>query len=64
MNKQAPTLLERPEWLSPKDLMEVFGIGRTKANQVCHRLDHIYVGTAIRVHRSVVIARLREGRIP
>lgn len=35
-------LADRPEWLSPKDLQEVFGIGRSKAFNVCNALPHIW----------------------
>jgi len=28
-------LSDRPEWLSPRKLSEVFGIGRTKAYEIC-----------------------------
>lgn len=58
-------LSDRPEWLSPRDLQEVFGIGRTKAFNVCQALPHIYIGRAIRVHRSTIAKELKEkGRLP
>lgn len=58
-------LSERPEWLSPRDLQEVFGIGRTKSFNVCQALPHIYIGRSIRVHKSTIVNELREkGRLP
>ena len=58
-------LMERPEWLGPRDLMEVFGIGRTKAFEVCRALPHIYIGRSIRVHRQIVAREITEkGRLP
>ena len=58
-------LRDRPEWLSPRDLQEVFGIGRTKSFNICKALPHIYIGRAIRVHKSTIVKELREkGRLP
>lgn len=55
----------RPEWLSPRDLQEVFGIGRTKSFNVCQALPHIYIGRSIRVHKSTIVNELREkGKLP
>ena len=57
-------LLDRPEWLSPRDLQEVFGVGKTKAYDICAALPHIYVGRNIRVHRKTVVKELLEkGRL-
>lgn len=61
---EGASLRERPEWLSPKDLEECFGIGRTKAWELCKALPHVYVGRSIRVHRDTLVKELREhGRI-
>ena len=58
-------LRDRPEWLSPRDLQEVFGIGRTKSFNVCQALPHIYIGRSIRVHKSTIVKELIEkGRLP
>lgn len=58
-------LADRPEWIGPRDLMEVFGIGRTKAFTVCQSLPHIYIGRAIRVNKKTVAKELIEnGRLP
>ena len=59
-------LNERPEWLSARDLMEVFGIGRTRATEVIDALPHIYVGALTRrVHRSTLAAFVRDHqRLP
>ena len=47
-------LNERPEWLSPRDISEVFGIGRTKAYEICSALPHIHIGRSIRVNRRTI----------
>lgn len=60
MNESLRSLEERPEWLSPRDIQECFGIGRTKAWEICRRLPHIRVGRAIRVNRRTVVAELAE----
>lgn len=58
-------LADRPEWIGPRDLMEVFGIGRTKAFTVCQSLPHIYIGRTIRVNKKTVAKELIEkGRLP
>lgn len=58
-------LADRPEWLSPKDLQEVFGIGRSKAFNVCNALPHIYIGRSIRVNKKTIAKELLEkGRLP
>lgn len=58
-------LADRPEWIGPRDLMEVFGIGRTKAFTVCQSLPHIYIGRAIRVNKKTIVKELIEnGRLP
>ena len=58
-------LLDRPEWLSPRDLQEVFGVGKTKAYDICAALPHIYVGRNIRVNRKTVAKEIMEkGRLP
>ena len=57
-------LADRPEWLSPKDLQEVFGIGRSKAFNVCNALPHIYIGRSIRVNKKTIAKELLEkGRL-
>jgi|GEM_PF-3463516 len=60
------SLRERPEWLSARDLMEVFGIGRTRANEVVNDFPHIYVGTREkRIHQRTVGDFLRvHHRLP
>lgn len=63
--RDTSALTERPEWLSPRDISEVFGIGKSKAYETCAALPHIYVGRSIRVHRKTVIAELRDkGKLP
>ena len=63
--KNNSALNDRPEWLSPRDISEVFGVGRTKAYEICAALPHIYVGRNIRVHRKTVVKELLEkGRLP
>ena len=58
-------LSDRPEWLSPRDLQEVFGIGRTKAFTICQALPHIYIGRSIRVNKKTLAKTLIEkGRLP
>ena len=63
--KNNSSLNDRPEWLSPRDIQEVFGVGRTKAFEICRALPHIYVGNAIRVNRRTIRDELMEkGRLP
>ena len=63
--KDCSGLMERPEWLGPRDLMEVFGIGRTKAFEVCKALPHIYIGRSVRVNRRTIAQELMEkGKLP
>lgn len=50
--RRALTLIERPEWLGPRDIAEVFGVGTTQGYKVCQALPHIYVGSSIRVNRA------------
>ena len=58
-------LLDRPEWLSPRDIAEVFGVGKTKSYYICAALPHIYVGRNIRVNRKTVAKEIMEkGRLP
>jgi len=33
--RRALTLTERPEWLGPRDIAEVFGVGTTQSYKVC-----------------------------
>jgi len=55
-------LRERPEWLSPRDLQEIFGIGRTHAWKICTSLTHVYLGPrSIRIHQSTLSEYLRRG---
>ena len=62
--RDSSPLVNRPEWLSPRDLQEVFGIGRTKSFNVCNALPHIYIGRSIRIHKSTIVRKLREkGRL-
>ena len=54
-------LSDRPEWLSPRDLQEVFA----KSFDICKQLPHIYIGRCIRVHKSTIVKELMEkGRLP
>ena len=56
---------KRGEWLSPMDIKEVFGVGRTTAYRVVMALPHIKVGNVVRVHKSTVYKALREqGCLP
>ena len=58
-------LVNRSEWLSPRNLQEVFGIGRTKSFNVCNALPHIYIRRSIRIHKSTIVGKLREkGQLP
>ena len=58
-------LADRPEWIGPRDLQEVFGIGRTKAFTICQALPHIYIGRSIRVNKKTLAKTLIEkGRLP
>ena len=63
--RRALTLIERPEWLGPRDIAEVFGVGTTQGYKVCQALPHIYIGSSIRVNRASILAALRDGgRLP
>ena len=63
LRNNAP-LNERPEWLSPRDISEVFGIGRTKAYEICEALPHIHIGRCIRVNRRTIRDELMtKGRL-
>jgi hypothetical protein len=58
-------LMERAEWLSARDIADVFGVGLTKAYRVCQTLPHIYVGRSIRVNKASVVRSIREtGGLP
>ena len=49
----------------PRDIAEVFGVGKSKSYEICAALPHIYVGRNIRVHRLTVLQELREkGCLP
>ncbi len=61
----AVALRDRPEWLSPRDIAEVFGVGKSKSYEICAALPHIYVGRNIRVNRQTVAKEILEkGRLP
>ena len=63
--RRALTLMERPEWLSPRDIAEVFGVGTTQSYKVCQALPHIYIGEVIRVNEASVVRGIREtGGLP
>ena len=63
--RDSSPLRDRPEWLSPRDIAEVFGVGKSKSYEICAALPHIYVGRNIRVHRKTVMKELMErGRLP
>lgn len=63
--RDSSPLVDRPEWLSPRDIAEVFGVGKSKSYEICAALPHIYVGRNIRVHRLTVLQELREkGCLP
>lgn len=49
---RALTLTERPEWLGPRDIAEVLGVGTTQGYKACRALPHVYVGSSIRVSRA------------
>ena len=58
-------LCDRPEWLGPRDIQEVFGVGRTKSYQLINALPHIRVGGLLRVNRRTVQKELLDkGRLP
>ena len=40
--RRALTLMERPEWLSPRDIAEVFGVGRTAEEESA--VPQVFVG--------------------
>ena len=44
--KNNSALNDRSEWLSPKDISEVLGVGRIKAYEICAALPHIHIGRA------------------
>lgn len=52
-------LMERAEWLSTRDIADVFGFGLTKAYRVCQTLPHIYVGRSICVNKALVASNIR-----
>lgn len=57
-------LAERSEWLSPRDISEVFSISETQAWRICKRLPHIRIGSrSIRVAKKDVIAAVRTGTV-
>lgn len=57
--------LVRPEWLSPRDIAGVFGMGKTKSYEIYAALPHIYVDRNIRVHKRTIMRELREKeRLP
>lgn len=63
--RDSSPLRDRSEWLSPRDIAEVFGVGNSKSYEICAALPHIYVGCNIRVHRKTVMKELMEkGRLP
>ena len=63
--RDSSPLVDRPEWLSPRDIAEVFNVGKSKSYEMCAALPHIYVGRNIRVHRKTVLNELREkGCLP
>ncbi|WP_130813167.1 hypothetical protein [Olsenella sp. Marseille-P4559] len=63
--RDSSSLTNRPEWLSPRDIAEVFGVGKSKSYEICATLPHIYVGRNIRVHRLTVLQEFREkGCLP
>ena len=58
-------LSDRPEWLGPRDIQEVFGVGRTKSYQIINALPHIRVGGLVRVNRRTVQRELLDcGELP
>ncbi len=60
-------LCDGPEWLGPRDIQEMFGVGRTKNSQLINALPHIRVGGLLRVNRRTVQKELLDkaatGRI-
>jgi hypothetical protein len=63
--KDNTPLRDRSEWLGPRDLQEVFGIGRSKFFETYSALPHIHIGRSIRVHKTTVTRELLEkGRRP
>ena len=63
--RDSSPLADRPEWLSPRDIAEVFGVGKSKSYEICAALPHIYVGRNVRVHKKTVLNELREkGCLP
>ena len=58
-------LSDRPEWLSPRDLQEVFGIGRTKSFNICKAPPDMYGRGSSRVSRKTVMKeRMDKGKLP
>lgn len=52
----------RGEWLSPRDLSEVFSVSRSTAWRMCRSMPHVYVGKRnIRVARRDVLATILGG---
>ena len=48
------------EYLTPKDVQKLLGIGDTKARKVMRSMPHLLVGSALRVEKSVFEAELRS----
>lgn len=58
-------LMKRPALLGTRDLREVFGIGRTKAQEIVHALGGMGVGNRLKVDRVALLAFIiQNGRLP
>lgn len=58
-------LSDRPEWLGPRDIQEVFDVSRMKSRQLVNALPHVRVGELTRMNRRTVQCELLDkGRLP
>lgn len=55
-------LLRRPQMLGTRDIVEVFGVGRTKACSIMRGLGAIKVGRCYRIDRNALVAHIVEHR--
>ncbi len=61
---RSASLEERGDFLSPRDIKEIFSVSDSTAYRICQDLHPITVrGRLIRVSKKNVIDALRKGRI-
>lgn len=56
----ARTLDERGEWLTSRDIREVFSVGKTTANKIMNEAGAVHVLSCKRVSRKALLDWLRE----